>query len=468
MYKNQLQELAQRSCFNLPCYTCIREGPDHAPKFRASVNFNGEIFEGPSYCTTLRQAEHAAAEVALSTLSTRGPSRFLAARVLDEIGVYKNLLQESAHRAGLNLPVYTTERSGPGHLPVYISIVELAGMNFTGESARTKKQAEKNAAMAAWSALKQLSNESCTSQTNKETETSEQQEQEHVVIARMLSHFSPKGENRTLRQREQNQVRKNMSSYYRDKNFGCSSTLLQHQQWKPTATGLLSDFSSIIRSNQQQNPQRGSFISSSKILLPTSSSTDKSNQSLCSFNKGTEVKVRSNYQVRIQDIPPPLEEHQKAEDEWLSKKEPVSEKTVQMDSNNADSKSVFRPKLVYHRPDQSSPSTQSSLIRMLPYGPPPSSNGIHSNTGIAPTSTILPSRMLNSGAYHGYSMAPAVHIRSVIPVCAAPPMRPSSSSSPIAPQKQQDLLSSVPKSSVIKETEQEVPTTSLKLNNLQL
>jgi hypothetical protein len=33
--------------------------------------------------------------------------------------------------------------------------VEVAGMTFSGEAARTKKQAEKNAAMAAWSALKQ-------------------------------------------------------------------------------------------------------------------------------------------------------------------------------------------------------------------------------------------------------------------------------------------------------------------------
>ncbi|XXG84566.1 hypothetical protein AAC387_Pa10g2062 [Persea americana] len=132
MYKNQLQELAQRSCFNLPSYACIREGPDHASRFKATVNFNGEIFEGPSYCFTLRQAEHAAAEVALHTLSTRGPSRCLAARVLDETGVYKNLLQETAHRPGLNLPVYTTVRSGPGHLPVFTCTVELAGRSFTG------------------------------------------------------------------------------------------------------------------------------------------------------------------------------------------------------------------------------------------------------------------------------------------------------------------------------------------------
>ena len=73
----------------------------------------------------------------------------------DETGVYKNLLQETAHRAGLNLPVYTTVRSGPGHVPVFSCTVELAGMTFTGEPAKTKKQAQKSAAMAAWSALKQ-------------------------------------------------------------------------------------------------------------------------------------------------------------------------------------------------------------------------------------------------------------------------------------------------------------------------
>ncbi|KAK4850087.1 hypothetical protein QYF36_003764 [Acer negundo] len=82
MCKNQLQELAQRSCFNLPSYSCIREGPDHSPRFKATVNFNGDTFESPTFFSTLRQAEHASAEVALNTLANRGPSRALAARVL--------------------------------------------------------------------------------------------------------------------------------------------------------------------------------------------------------------------------------------------------------------------------------------------------------------------------------------------------------------------------------------------------
>ncbi|KAJ4778898.1 hypothetical protein LUZ62_063155 [Rhynchospora pubera] len=202
MYKNQLQELAQRSCFNLPSYASIRQGPDHAPRFKASVTFNGETFVGPSNCTTLRQAEHAAAEVALSSLSNRGPSKSLTAKVLDETGVYKNLLQETAHRAGLKLPVYTTTRSGPGHSPVFSSMVELAGMSFSGEPAKTKKQAEKNAAMAAWASLKQMpdlgSNHHQQNHQVKEIQPSNE-EQESVVVARVLSNFKPKEDKISLK-----------------------------------------------------------------------------------------------------------------------------------------------------------------------------------------------------------------------------------------------------------------------------
>lgn len=185
MYKNQLQELAQRSCFNLPSYTCIREGPDHAPRFKATVNFNGEIFESPHYCSTLRQAEHSAAEVALNSLSNRGPSHSLAARILDETGVYKNLLQEIAQRVGAPLPQYTTFRSGLGHLPVFSGTVELAGITFTGDPAKNKKQAEKNAAMAAWSSLKQLAKETASSSSEPENND----ELEQVTIARALLNY---------------------------------------------------------------------------------------------------------------------------------------------------------------------------------------------------------------------------------------------------------------------------------------
>ncbi|KAK4358714.1 hypothetical protein RND71_020943 [Anisodus tanguticus] len=185
MYKNQLQEFAQRSCFNLPSYVCLREGPDHAPRFKAVVNFNGENFESPNYSSTLRQAEHAAAEVALNALSNCGPSHSLAARILDETGVYKNLLQEIAQRVGAPLPQYTTYRSGLGHQPVFTGTVELAGITFTGEPAKNKKQAEKNAALAAWSSLKQLAQQDAS--LSSESENNEEQEQ--IRIARALLNY---------------------------------------------------------------------------------------------------------------------------------------------------------------------------------------------------------------------------------------------------------------------------------------
>ncbi|XP_076921214.1 double-stranded RNA-binding protein 6-like [Bidens hawaiensis] len=185
MYKNQLQELAQRSCFNIPSYTCIREGPDHAPRFKAAVNFNGETYESPNYCTTLRQAEHSAAEIALSELASHGPSNSLAARILDETGVYKNLLQEVSQRVGSSLPTYTTSRSGLGHLPIFTCTVELAGCIFTGEPAKNKKQAEKNAAMSAWSSLKLLTQQSESLPLRK----GNTEEQEHVTVARALQKF---------------------------------------------------------------------------------------------------------------------------------------------------------------------------------------------------------------------------------------------------------------------------------------
>ncbi|KAE9465311.1 hypothetical protein RHGRI_007655 [Rhododendron griersonianum] len=184
MYKNQLQELAQRSCFNLPSYTCIREGPDHAPRFKSVVNFNGDSFESPSFCTTLRQAEHSAAEVALNALAVSGPSHSLAARILDETGVYKNLLQEVSQRVAASLPIYTTFRSGIGHLP-FSCTVELAGIRFTGEPAKNKKQAEKNVAMTAWSSLKLLAQQSeCSSSKKANTDA-----QEHVAVSRALQNF---------------------------------------------------------------------------------------------------------------------------------------------------------------------------------------------------------------------------------------------------------------------------------------
>ncbi|MFS7912624.1 putative double-stranded RNA-binding domain-containing protein [Helianthus anomalus] len=96
MYKNQLQELAQRSCFILPSYTCIREGPDHAPRFKAVVNFNDDSFKSPNNFSTLRHAEHTAAEVALSSLSSQSLARSDPCK-----SVFQSLFRVYSHRKTL-------------------------------------------------------------------------------------------------------------------------------------------------------------------------------------------------------------------------------------------------------------------------------------------------------------------------------------------------------------------------------
>ncbi|KAF8087646.1 hypothetical protein N665_0573s0017 [Sinapis alba] len=274
MYKNQLQELAQRSCFNLPSYTCIREGPDHAPRFKASVNFNGEIFESPTYCSTLRQAEHAAAEVSLNVLSSRViPSKSLTAKILDETGIYKNLLQETAHRAGLDLPMYTSVRSGSYHFPAFSCTVELAGMSFTGESAKTKKQAEKNAAIAAWSALRKMASLDTTGRK----ENGEEKEQE--VVARVLSRFKPK----EVRRRETTNQRRRRSQ--QDTN---NDLLFERLRWinlltnepSPSSTQKQHKKTSFASHTQSQasrtNLQQFKGMSSQEAKAETDMTTTKS------------------------------------------------------------------------------------------------------------------------------------------------------------------------------------------------
>ncbi|KAJ8771961.1 hypothetical protein K2173_027138 [Erythroxylum novogranatense] len=451
MFKNQLQELAQRSCFNLPQYACVREGPDHAPRFKASVNFNGEIFDSPSYSSTLRQAEHAAAEVALNVLSSRGPSRSLTARVLDETGIYKNLLQETAHRAGLNLPVYTTVRSGPGHAPIFTCTVELAGMSFTGDPAKTKKQAEKNAAIAAWSALKTstifififlvfvtlisigfdsfklvyiLAVPNLDSKSRKEVDNREEYDQ--AVVARVLSNLGSIHESKQARKRDHNQARRRVFKGYRDTvsatSSSATSNTTSYQHWR--LLDLLLD-TGLDDLTIKQN----SFVSllppppprtASKILPPTS--------------LPEEISSPSKAKVQLNIVPHTMKDVEKRIGSLTDVvKRPIEEGS----SNSSNSSNVHRPCSMFNTRGFGAPSFDNitkndyAYITKTQFGSKtPSSVASKSSEG--PSSSTYTAMPMNTGRFKPHRIAPAVQIRSVIPVCAAPPpqMRaPSTSAS---------------------------------------
>ncbi|KAL2634747.1 hypothetical protein R1flu_006226 [Riccia fluitans] len=435
MYKNQLQELAQRSCFNLPAYACIREGPDHAPRFKATVNFNGEIFESPNYCSTLRQAEHAAAEVALNTLSRRGPSQSLAARILDETGVCKNLLQETAQRAGVSLPVYTTTRSGPGHLPVFTCQVELARMKFDGEAAKTKKQAEKNAAMAAWSALKQFAVQYMSTSSVPESEVTEEQEQN--TIARALASVYGKEERPVaqiglLSQASSSQV-PTPSSRVRVVNVrdrgqaGAGPAVSQYHSgpWMPVDMPQPDSLqvqrympnhqhaSVLLRSgppyrtmvaprthSSTSSPVRDSPVSLSREALAASraASSIDNVRGRVNVNQVTIPRRRDPHEVSL-----PLDEHQKDEEEWL-RGETAKPKT-EADTGESSDKDRSAASSIGH-------STYNSMMW--------SSSSQQWWNMQASHHGMAGGRRFPTG--HG--IAPPVRVRPVVTVSAAPPRRP--------------------------------------------
>ncbi|KAK4794829.1 hypothetical protein SAY86_012823 [Trapa natans] len=70
--KIQLQTDAQKRNLPLPTYSCEHDGPAHISRFKCKVNLDGRTFESPDCYSTLKDAEDAAARIALLAMSTTG------------------------------------------------------------------------------------------------------------------------------------------------------------------------------------------------------------------------------------------------------------------------------------------------------------------------------------------------------------------------------------------------------------
>ncbi|KAL3532226.1 hypothetical protein ACH5RR_005747 [Cinchona calisaya] len=145
LYKNRLQHYMQKKNLALPEYSYDFDGPPHARKFRASVMIDGRTFRSPEYYPTLKDAEHAAAKVALESLSLGD--------IEEDEGLYKSLLQELAQKEGFNFPSYSTVKTGLSHMPTFVSTVQVGGESYQGRECKTKKQSEMNAAKVAYNGL---------------------------------------------------------------------------------------------------------------------------------------------------------------------------------------------------------------------------------------------------------------------------------------------------------------------------
>ena len=68
-YKNRLQTYAQKKNIDLPAYSCERQGPQHASRFKCKVTVGGQCYEGTNFFVTLKEAQNDAAKIAFEQVS---------------------------------------------------------------------------------------------------------------------------------------------------------------------------------------------------------------------------------------------------------------------------------------------------------------------------------------------------------------------------------------------------------------
>ncbi|CAI8597760.1 unnamed protein product [Vicia faba] len=149
MSKPQLQNYAQKNNLDQPVFTFKAEGLPHVIRYKATVVIGGTSFDSPTFFNTRKEAEHAAAKIALKELPI---SADLFQK--DETCPAKNLLLELTQTEGFSKPTYRTTESRSTHMPTFFSTVEVEGVEFHGKASRSKKQADHDAAKIAYIGLK--------------------------------------------------------------------------------------------------------------------------------------------------------------------------------------------------------------------------------------------------------------------------------------------------------------------------
>ncbi|KAM0883687.1 hypothetical protein ACQ4PT_031465 [Festuca glaucescens] len=146
-YKTQLQVYAQKRGKDLPLYSRIQDGPSHVPRFKSVVTIDGKTFESPHYFQTVKEAEYAAANLALMSLTQEASSQ---EQLPVQAMPHKNPRHELAEKEGSPLPVYNTLSDYSNHSFVSKSTLETQGGSFQGEPENSKKQKQMTAAELAF------------------------------------------------------------------------------------------------------------------------------------------------------------------------------------------------------------------------------------------------------------------------------------------------------------------------------
>ncbi|XP_038725526.1 double-stranded RNA-binding protein 4-like [Tripterygium wilfordii] len=146
MYKNRLQEYAQKSRLPLPVYCIKNEGYDHAPKFRASVSVGDNFFESRLTFSTRKVAEQDVAKLAIDSMEVKTKDEGCAP-IYKDLKHCKSILHEFSVKMNWEHPKYTTIKKHDKH-PVFISSLLFDGITYTSDESGSKKEAEQLAASA--------------------------------------------------------------------------------------------------------------------------------------------------------------------------------------------------------------------------------------------------------------------------------------------------------------------------------
>ncbi|XP_071684590.1 uncharacterized protein [Lolium perenne] len=146
-YKTQLQIYAQKRGKDLPLYSRIQDGPSHVARFKSVVTIDGKTFESPQYFPTVKEAESAAANLALMSLTQEASSQ---EQLPVQAMPHKNPRHELAEKEGSPLPVYNTLSDHSNHSFVSKSTLDTRGGSFQGEPENSKKQKQMTTAELAF------------------------------------------------------------------------------------------------------------------------------------------------------------------------------------------------------------------------------------------------------------------------------------------------------------------------------
>ncbi|XP_031478410.1 double-stranded RNA-binding protein 1-like isoform X2 [Nymphaea colorata] len=188
MFKSRLQEYCHRNSWGLPKYTITKGGPDHNPKFKATVVVNGVAYEVQGFHKSSKDAQNEAARVAFESLidadrsssdedlakwqiksprteelspndllpetGSQGDASNLVERneaMASEMQLnYKSYLQEFVQGRRWSSPVYALVREGPAHAPRFSATVTVEGKSFRSpDFFGTVREAEHDAARIA-------------------------------------------------------------------------------------------------------------------------------------------------------------------------------------------------------------------------------------------------------------------------------------------------------------------------------